>query len=204
MRNCSLCVILDRGTFKNRDVIKIANEALQGGADVVQYRNKISCDRDFAEEASLLGKIVKKYGRTFIVNDRVDAARAVGADGVHIGQDDMPIRYARVIMKNKIIGISAHSLEDALCAQKGGADYIGIGPVFETPNKKAIMPVGLAVIQKVAAKVRIPVFAIGGISIKNISAVKMSGISKIAVISAAIKSRGICGAVARLKQELER
>ncbi len=204
MRNCSLCVILDRDALKNRNMLKVAREVLQGGADMVQYRNKTSCDRDFSEEASALRKVVKKYGRIFIVNDRVDLAYALDTDGVHIGQEDISIQYARMILKNKIIGVSAHSLKDALRAEKDGADYIGIGPVFRTPNKKGAKPIGLTAIRKVAARIGIPVFAIGGINIKNIPVVKMSGISKIAVISAVINSRSIRNAVARLKQELER
>jgi len=204
LKNCSLCVILDRDALKNRNILKIAHGVLRGGADIVQYRNKTSCDRDFVKEASTLRKITKKYGRIFIVNDRVDLAYVLDADGVHIGQKDMPIQYARMILKNKIIGVSAHSIKDALHAEKYGADYIGIGPVFKTANKKGVRPIGFAVIRKVAAKVGIPIFAIGGINIKNIPVAKMSGISKIAVISAAIKSRNICNAVARLKQELER
>lgn len=202
--NCSLCVILDKDALKNRNMIEIAGKVLRGGADIVQYRNKTSCDRDFVKEASALRKITKKCGRIFIVNDRVGPACVLDADGAHIGQEDMPIQYARMILKNKIIGVSAHSLKDALRAEKDGADYIGIGPVFKTANKKCVRPIGLAVIRKIAAKVRIPVFAIGGINIKNILPTKMSGISKIAVISAAIKSRDICKAVFRLKREIER
>lgn len=204
MKNCSLCVILDRDILRGRNIIKYAREALRGGADMIQYRNKTSCDRYFTEEASALRKITKKYGRIFIVNDRVDAAVAVDADGVHIGQKDMPMRHARAIMKDKIVGVSARSLKEALAAEKDGADYIGFGPVFKTANKKGARAAGLAGLAKTAARVRVPIFAIGGIDIKNISAVKTAGTGNIAVISAAMRSGNACDAVAGLKRELER
>ena len=114
MKESSLCVILDKGTLKKRDVVKAAEEALRGGADIIQYRDKASCDKKFIDEARALKKVVKRYGRILIVNDRVDIAAAIGADGAHIGQEDLPIKYARRVMGNQLIGVSAHSLKQAI------------------------------------------------------------------------------------------
>ncbi|MDD5679919.1 MAG: thiamine phosphate synthase [Candidatus Omnitrophica bacterium] len=203
MKNCSLCVILDRDTLKKRDLIKAAKEVLRGGADIIQYRDKLSRDMEFIEKARALKKIVKSTGRIFIVNDRVDVAAAVGADGVHLGQEDMPIRYARKIMGNKIIGVSSHSRLEAHRAVKDGADYIGIGPIFRTPGKPGAKPIGLGSLKSITSKICIPVFAIGGVNLKNIAVLKENGIKNIAVISAAIKDKNVYNSVSRLKRELK-
>lgn len=196
-------MILDKDSLKKKDVIKVAEEVLRGGADVIQYRDKTSSDKAFIKEAMALKEIIKRHGRTFIINDRIDAARAVGADGVHLGQEDMPIRYAREIIGNKIIGVSAHSLEEALRAEKDGADYIGIGPIFKSPSKPGLKPIGPAVLKNIKKSAGIPFFAIGGINLKNIADLKKMGINKIAVISAAIANGDICKSVSHLKHELE-
>lgn len=197
-------MILDKDTLKEKDVIKAAEDALRGGADIIQYRDKISCDREFIKKAQVLKKMIEKYSRIFIINDRVDIAAGIGADGVHIGQEDMPIQYARKIIGNKIIGTSTHSLKQAIRAEKEGADYVGIGPIFKTLSKPGVKPVGTSVLKNIKKAINIPFFAIGGVNLKNIPALKKLGTKKIAVISAAINSGNIYDSVSKLKCELER
>jgi thiamine-phosphate pyrophosphorylase len=203
LKNCSLCVILDKDALRGKELTKVAGEALRGGARVIQYRDKVSCDSDFIKEAELLRKLTRKYRGILIINDRVDIARAMGADGVHIGQDDMPIKYARKVMGKRIIGVSAHNLKQAFRAQKDGADYIGVGPIFKSPSKPRAKPIGTDILKSIKKSIHIPVFAIGGISLKNIPALKKLGMDSIAVISAAINSGDVYDSVSALKRELE-
>ncbi len=203
MKNCKLCVILDRDSLKNRDIEKAARDALRGGADIIQYRDKTSCDKILIREATALRAVVKKYGKILIINDRPDIARVAGADGAHVGQEDMPVRYARRIMGKKIIGASAGNAKEALRAEKNGADYLGIGPVFRSPSKPGKRPIGVKALERIVGKVRVPLFAIGGINVKNIADIKKIGISGVAVISAATGGCDTYALVSALKHELD-
>ncbi|MEJ2356446.1 MAG: thiamine phosphate synthase, partial [candidate division WOR-3 bacterium] len=145
----------------SKDHVKIAGEACKGGARIIQYRDKSSSRQDMLEIADKIRKITKKSGSLFIINDFIDIARMSGADGVHLGQDDIPIQRAREITpEGFIIGISTHSLEQAKEAEEKGADYIGIGPVFSTPTKENYTPIGLSTVEEVLRSVNIPVVAI--------------------------------------------
>ncbi len=129
-----------------------------------------------------------KYKTIFIVNDQIDIALAVDADGVHLGQEDMPVEEARKIMgKKKILGVSTHSLKQAIKAQEGGADYIGFGPMFKTSTKDAGFPKGLKVLREIRRHVKIPIVAIGGIAPENVSSVLEEGADAAAVMSAVLK-----------------
>ncbi len=151
----------------------------------VQYRDKEKSRREIYEEAIILRKLTKEFNAVLIVNDYADIALAVDADGVHLGQDDLPIREAQKIMgKDKIIGISTHNLKQAIEAEKEGADYIGFGPVFYTLTKDAGIPKGIDVLQEIKRHVQVPVVAIGGINIENIRSVLDTGIDAVAVASA--------------------
>jgi thiamine-phosphate pyrophosphorylase len=164
-------------------------QVLNAGAKCVQYRDKKSSRKKIYEHALNLRKITKKYNAVFIVNDHADISLAVNADGVHLGQDDLPIKEARKIMgRKKIIGISTHNLEQAINAEKQGADYIGFGPVFPTLTKDAGTPMGTDILRKIKKKINIPVIAIGGINLKNCRSVLETGVDAVAVASAILKN----------------
>ena len=164
-----------------------AEALLKGGASIIQLRDKEISPRRYYEAASKIKELCSRYVALFIVNDRVDIALAVGADGVHLGQDDLTIAHARKILgPDFIIGISTHSLDQALEAQQGGADYIGFGPMFPTATKDAGEPQGLKPLKSLRASIRIPIAAIGGINPENACSVLESGADMLAVASSVL------------------
>jgi len=165
------------------------------GGIAVQYRNKGTDTRAMVEEALLLRKICLKS--LFIVNDRLDVALAVNADGVHIGQDDMPYEKARRILgPRKIIGVTARSVEEAMEAQRLGADYVGVSPIFSTRTKlDAGEPAGLQLIRDVKARVSIPIVAIGGITLENAPEVIRAGADSVCAISAVVTREDVDAAI---------
>jgi thiamine-phosphate pyrophosphorylase len=182
-----LCFITDRkvsGLSHEDMTLKV----LMKGIHWIQYREKERSRREISREAAKIRKLTRDYNAVFIVNDFVDIAICVNADGVHLGQDDLPLKEARKIMgKDKIIGISTHSIEEAIEAERNGADYIGFGPVFHTMTKDAGKPKGTDMLQEVKKQINIPVVAIGGISLKNIESVLHTGVDAVAVASAILK-----------------
>lgn len=172
--------------------------AAAGGARIVQYREKSK--EKAAKKAEELREIAKADGVLFIVNDWVEVAKAADADGVHLGQDDADVTYARKILgKNKIIGRSTHSLEQALKAERDGADYISVGPIFKTPTKN-YKPVGVELMKEVKNAVRIPVVAIGGVNESNIKEVIDAGATRIAMISALAKAENVADEVRKFRK----
>ncbi len=165
--------------------IDLARMALAGGADIIQYREKKGSTRSLLETALQMKAVCRAAGAVFIVNDRVDVALATEADGVHLGQEDFPIRLARELLgPDRIIGGSASNLQEARACAEDGADYIGFGPVFPTTSKEDAGPAaGLEGLRLLCSSVDIPVIAIGGISHVNAAAVVESGAYGIAVIS---------------------
>lgn len=160
-------------------------KVLKSGVRWVQYREKGKSRREVYEEAARLRKLTQDFNAVLIVNDHADIAMCVNAAGVHLGQKDLPLREARKIMgKNRIVGISTHSLEQAIEAEKGGADYIGFGPVFHTTTKDAGGPKGVSMLREVKKQVTIPLVAIGGINFENIQLVLDAGADAVAVASA--------------------
>jgi thiamine-phosphate pyrophosphorylase len=178
----------------------LVNIALEAKVRLFQLRVKTPETRTFYQAAEALCPLVQQGGGTFIVNDRCDVAMAVGADGVHLGQDDLPLADARAILgSGKLIGISTHNLTQAIQAEAGGADYIGFGPIFPTTTKENPDPVvGLAGLREVRAKVRIPIVAIGGITAKNAADVLAAGADCIAVVSAVLSAPDPGKAIAEL------
>ncbi len=181
-----LCLITDRKAG-GRTVYEMVTIALDSGIRWIQYREKEKTRKEIFEEALMVREITQRRGALFIVNDHADIALAVDADGVHLGQDDLPLREARKIMGDRIIGISTHSLREAKSAARGGADYIGFGPVFSTLTKDAGAPKGVELLRKVKGQVRIPVVAIGGISLRNLPEVLATGVDAVAVASALLR-----------------
>jgi thiamine-phosphate pyrophosphorylase len=179
-----LCFITDR-KLSGLSIEDMTLKVLEAGARWVQYREKGRSRREIHEEALRLRRLTKNYNAVFIINDYVDIAICVDADGVHLGQDDLPLKEARkIIGRNRIIGISTHNLQQAIDAGMDGADYIGFGPVFRTVTKDAGEPRGTDMLREVKTKVKIPVVAIGGINLENIMPVLNTGIDAIAVASA--------------------
>ncbi len=205
MRDFRLYVIIDKQAVKGRDLVYAAKEAVAGGADVIQLRDKGSDAADVVEAGLAMRKAIGRDQALFIVNDSPDIAIAVDADGVHLGQEDMPAIGARSILgKGKIIGLSTHSLEQAAAAQNSGADYIGVGPIFTTPTKPGYKAVGLELIIKVNKIKGLPFVAIGGIDESNIDEVIAAGASRIAVVRAVCGAEDIRGSAKRLKDKLTR
>ncbi len=197
----SLYLITDSALSKGRTTIEIVKAAVQGGATIVQLREKSCSTRIFIEEALTVKAFLKGLHIPLIINDRVDVAMAVQADGVHLGQDDMPIKTARKILKDTmLIGISTHSTKEAVEAEKKGADYIGVGPVFSTSTKRDTSPViGPKGVFKIKKSVTIPIIGIGGIGEDNASEVISNGADGIAVISAIVAAKDPEDAAVRLK-----
>lgn len=181
-----LCVITaSNERFTHED---IARFAVEGGADCVQFRKKEGSTREIVEIACRIKDIVK--GRaTYIVDDRIDVAMACGADGVHIGREDMPLPLARAMCPDFIIGYSVDNPEEAVEAESIGADYLGAGAVFATKNKPEEKPIGIEGLRKICESVNIPVIAIGGITLENVKEVIDAGATGVAVISAIADAR---------------
>jgi thiamine-phosphate pyrophosphorylase len=181
------CFITDR-TSSSLSFEDITRKVLSAGVRWIQYRDKERARKEIYEEAVRLRRLTEQYHAVFIVNDYADIALSVGAEGVHLGQDDLPLREARKIMgRDRIIGISTHSLEQAVEAERDGADYIGFGPVFHTLTKDAGSPKGTAMLQEVKKHVKIPVVAIGGINLENIRSLLDTGVDAVAAASAILR-----------------
>ncbi len=183
-----LYVITDEELSPGRTHVEIAAAALAGGARLIQIRDKNADDRAFYEAALAIRKLATQAGALFFVNDRAHIAAAVGADGVNVGQTDLPVAAARAMLgPDAIIGLSCDSVEQAIEAQRLGADYVGFGPVFPTSTKLDAGPVsGLTTLGQVCSRVTLPVVAIGGIGASNISEVASAGAACAAVISAVV------------------
>ena len=165
--------------------IEITNRACSAGARILQYREKHASRQEMVKTAREIREITKKYGTLFIINDFIDIALIVEADGVHLGQDDIPIAEARkIVPAGFLIGRSTHSLEQAIEAEKQGADYIGSGPVFATPTKEDYIPIGIDTVKQVIETVRIPVVAIGGLNLDNIAELRKVGVKNFAMVRA--------------------
>lgn len=179
-------------------------DALKGGVDVVQLRTTGLSDRSLLDLAKQIREVTNRLEKLFIVNDRVDLMLASGADGVHLGQDDLPIASARTLIGKKgLIGRSTHSLAQALDAEREGADYIGFGPIFKTPTKPTYQPVGLSSIREVMKQVKIPAVCIGGIDSENIQDVIAAGAKRVAVVRAIFASSNSYASARKLKGLLE-
>lgn len=203
-RDFSLYVITDRKIQKRRN-LEVVEEAIAGGASVIQLREKDLSTREFLEEALLLRECTRRHGVLFIVNDRVDIALASGADGVHLGPEDMPLSYARRIAPCLIIGYSCDTKEEAQKAERLGADYLGVGTVFPTTTKRdAGPPIGLERLREIKSSVRIPVVAIGGITLDNVEDVLATGVDGVAVVSAIVGAPSVREAASLFREKIDR
>lgn len=188
------------------EIFKKVEAAYRGGADIIQLRSKRLSDAELYRIGIRFRKIANRYHKLFFVNDRLDLALAVGADGLHLGQDDLPVGSVKKMLggRSLFVGRSTHSLPQALAAIHEGVDYIGVGPIFETPTKPSYPPVGTDLIRQVAQKIRIPFVCIGGIDRHNIRQVLAAGANRIAVVRAVFQAPNVFKATQMLRKEIER
>ena len=179
---------------------KCVEQAILGGCTVVQLREKIALSREFYQTALRVREVTTNLGVPLIINDRADIALAVDADGVHIGQDDLPYEAARrIVGQNKIVGVSANNLTEAITAADIGVDYIGVGAMFATGTKSDANLISIDELRRIRRAIKIPMVAIGGINKNNVSLLKDEGIDGIAVVSAIIAEQDTAGAARELK-----
>lgn len=196
--NLHLYAVTD-SKYKKLPIDEQVELAIKGGATLVQLREKALSFKEYVEKGKRVKKVCDAYNIPFIINDDVDVAKAVNSSGVHIGQSDMALEKARKVLgKDKIIGVSANTVEDALKAQCGSADYIGVGAIFATGTKVDAIVVGLDRLKEIVNAVDIPVVAIGGIHKSNCQNVKAAGVDGIAVVSAIFGSDNIMQAAREL------
>jgi thiamine-phosphate pyrophosphorylase len=200
-----LCVITDTVIQNKYSHEEIAYLASKGGADIIQFREKHLSTSELIKIGKSIRKICDRFGSLYIVNDRVDIAMLTKADGVHLGKEDIPVNEARSLLgKNKIIGGTAHTLREAIIAQNKGADYIGYGHIFETKTKKkSTKPKGIKGLKMILAKIKTPVFAIGGIDLNNVTSVMQCGVFGVAIVGAIVKSDDITKTVKLFKKIIE-
>jgi len=183
-----LCFITDR-TVCGLSYEDMVCSVLESGVKWVQYRDKGGTRQDIYRNALNFRSITKDHNAVFIVNDHTDIALAVNADGVHLGQDDLPAQKAREILgKDRLIGSSTHTIEQAVHAEASGADYIGFGPIFHTETKNAGSPKGITLLQQLRSLIHIPIVAIGGINLDNVRSVLAAGVDAVAVASAILNA----------------
>lgn len=198
-----LYAVTDRHWLNGQSLCSQVEQAILGGATFIQLRDK-HLDKDaFLQEAIEIQALCKKYNVPFVVNDYVDVATKINADGVHVGQKDMETGSCRKQLgPDKIIGVSAQTVEQALLAEKNGADYLGVGAVFQTGSKADADHVTYETLKEICSAVKIPVIAIGGIAMNNVQQLHGSGICGVAVISAIFAQKDIVSATKTLKEQV--
>ena len=200
-----LYAVTDRAWVGTKSLYEQVKEALENGVTCVQLREKELDESDFLKEAKQISTLCKEYKVPFIVNDNVNIAIACKADGIHIGQEDMELTNVRKLVgEDMIIGVSAHTVEEAIKAQEGGADYIGIGAVFATSTKTDVDVLSFETLRSICEAVDIPTVAIGGIKKDNICKLKGSGIDGVAVVSAIFAAKDIATATKELLFEIKK
>jgi thiamine-phosphate pyrophosphorylase len=195
----SLYAILDPEQTDSRSPETVARQLLEGGAKMIQLRAKLVSSRDFLQLAQMARELTTHFDCKLIVNDRVDIALASAADGVHLGQEDLPLQIGRKLLGDKIIGISTHTLEQAKEAQESGANYIGFGPIFGTSTKDTGYTArGLEMLARIRAAVTLPIVAIGGITEATVQDVWHAGADSAAIISDLLKAEEIAAKVSAI------
>ncbi|MFO7708335.1 MAG: thiamine phosphate synthase [Desulfobacterales bacterium] len=202
----SLYLVTDRGLSGRRPTLEIVRAAVAGGVSCVQLREKACSTAEFIAEAAAVGDFLKPRGVPLIINDRLDVAMAVGADGVHLGQKDMPLAMARAIVgRRMLIGISAESAQDAVAAARGGADYVSASPIFATPTKTDTAPaLGLEGLQAIRRRVALPLVAIGGLHRGNAGEAIRMGADGVAVVSAIVGAEDPAQAAREILTEIRK
>jgi thiamine-phosphate pyrophosphorylase len=198
----SLYLVTDRGLARGRSTVEVVKAAVSGGVTCIQLREKDCSTLEFIEQARAIKNFLEEREVPLIINDRLDVALAVGADGVHLGQSDMPLEMARKIAgSSMLIGISAESVQDAVEAENGGADYLGVSPIYATPTKTdTAPPLGIQGLREIKNRVKIPLVGIGGLNNSNAAEVIRNGADGVAVVSAIVAAEDPETAAMNLKQ----
>lgn len=201
----ALHVLTDRDWSRGREMLAVAQAAIDGGATVIQLRDKTASTRRLIEEGQALRRLTRERGVLLIVNDRVDVALALDADGAHVGQDDMPAAMARELLgPNRLLGVSAGNLEEASGAVSAGADYLGVGPVYATRAKADAGPeTGPQLVREIATRYDVPLVGIGGITPENAGDVIREGAAGVAVITAVVAADDIAAATRQLRAAVD-
>lgn len=201
----TLYLVTDRRWLGERTLCDSVEEAILGGVTFVQLREKEISSKEYLELAQRVKEVTDRHGIPLIINDRIDIALAIDADGVHLGPEDLPVPLARKLLGDgKIIGSSAASVDEALLFQAQGADYLGVGAVFPTSTKRGTEKVGLEDLRGIKSAVHIPVVAIGGIKVENAKSVMETGVDGVAVVSAIMDQADIREAARRLLSLLKK
>jgi thiamine-phosphate pyrophosphorylase len=204
LQGARLYAILDTGYVEPGREVEIAEKLVVGGAGLIQLRAKNLALPAVGDLGLKLRAAIPSPGPLFILNDHPQLAAAIGADGVHVGQDDLSVAEARAQAgPGMLVGKSTHSLAQAVAAEREGADYIGVGPIFATPTKPDYAPVGPALIRRVRAAVRVPQFCIGGINEETLPEVLAAGASRVVIVSALLRSGDIPAYCRRVRERLE-
>ena len=191
------------GLSEGRSNLEVLEAVIQGGSKIIQLREKEYSKRDLYNLALKFREITSRAGLLLIINDHVDVALAVEADGVHLGQEDLPVQVARKLLPELLIGTSTHSLDQALEAEKNGADYINIGPIFATKTKQGVGAfLGPEAISEISSQIKVPYTVMGGINEDNIEQVLAKGARRVAMISAITKAADIAAKVGSLKEKI--
>lgn len=188
----TLYAVTDAAWTGEKTLIQQVKEALEAGITFLQLREKHLSEKEFLREAVEIKRLTDQYQIPFVINDNIEIAQKAGADGVHVGQDDMPVEEVRKILgEDKIIGVSAHNVEEAVRAEQGGANYLGVGAVHTTATKENTSAVSMEEMKKICQTVSIPVVAIGGIKKNNMNVLSGTGVDGIAVVSAIFAAKNI-------------
>lgn len=203
-RSAGLYCLTDAGFSHGRGNLAVVRDMLDAGARIIQYREKNQSQRIMYEECMAIRALTREYGAEFFVNDDISLALAVNADGIHVGQDDLPVPVVRrIVGESMLVGLSTHSPEQASAAVTAGADYIGVGPVFRTATKKdAIDPVGLSYVSYVAKHIDLAFVAIGGINLTNLGEVTANGAHCVAMISEIVAAPNVASQVKKVREML--
>jgi thiamine-phosphate pyrophosphorylase len=205
LSDCRLYGILDLNYIAVANVARVAEQMIDGGVDLIQLRAKKCSLPDLEHLAAGLHEQTSARGVPLVINDHADVARTVGAEGVHVGQNDLNVDAARAAAgNNSIIGKSTHSLEQAVRAADEGADYIGFGPLFATPTKPDYQPIGVADIRQVHALVSLPIFCIGGIKLENLRQVIEAGARRVVIVSGLLQAADVANYAREAKALLNR
>ena len=197
----SVYLVTDHRNKTDEEFLNVIEEAIKGGTTIVQLREKTASTKDFYELALKVKEITSRYDVPLLINDRIDIALAIDSDGVHIGQDDMPADVARkIIGDEKILGVSASTIDEAIKAEADGADYIGSGAVFPTSTKDDADSVPKELLKEIVESINIPTVAIGGITLENASLLKDTGIAGFSVVSAIMSADDPKEASKKLKE----
>jgi len=200
----SLYAILDKEYATERELTKLAEQAIQGGAGILQFRNKISASDEFYSDALKIKEVARHFKIPFIINDRVDIALALKADGAHLGQDDLPFAEARKLLgKQMILGVSVHNFNEFEIALKGKPDYWGVGTIYPSLSKTELQSAGIKIIEQLRPKTTLPLIAIGGITVENLEPVIQAGADGVAVISDLFGRQNVCSRAQEFVKEVK-